>query len=51
MFKFVKVMKTVMIPSKIVYVNTKIVIVGNISRLCFLLSIANVKMESSDFMV
>jgi hypothetical protein len=34
MFKFAKVMKIIMIPGKIVYVNTKIVVVGNISRLC-----------------
>jgi hypothetical protein len=44
-------MKIIMIPGKIVYVNTNIVVVGNISRLCFLLSISNVKIESSDSMV
>jgi hypothetical protein len=35
MFKFAKVMEIVMIMGKIVYVNTKVVVVGNISRLCF----------------
>ncbi len=51
MFKFAKVMKIVMIMGKIVYVNTKVVVVGNISRLCFFLSISNVKIENSDSMV
>jgi hypothetical protein len=51
MFKFAKVMKIVMIMGKIVYVNTKVVVVGNISRLCFFLSISNVKTKNSDSMV
>ncbi len=50
MFKFAKVMKTIMIMGKIVYVNTKVVVVGNISRLCFILSISHVKIESNDSM-